>query len=127
MHRGSRRLPHAGSRVGGGRLGRAVRDGGRRGRRRRSVVRRELDLGGARRCLVSAVRAELVLDPGRWKAALPGGVEGVFFFGEHGESQEFARDVRDAFVREYGLRQSDVPLMQMDLWPGITTPFRLVA
>ena len=65
-------------------------------------------------------------DPDRWRAALPGGVEAVFFFGDSFESQQFARSVRDTFVSEYGLHQSDVPLMQMGLWPGVTTPFRLV-
>jgi hypothetical protein len=57
---------------------------------------------------------ELVLDDNAWARHLPAAIDAVFFF-EDGESREHAQHVRDAFVAEFGLSRSQVPLLHMHI------------
>ena len=54
---------------------------------------------------------ELVIDDVAWKSHLPGAIDAVFFYEEG--SRDHARHVRDAFAREFGLTEAQVPLLRM--------------
>ena len=59
---------------------------------------------------------ELILATDRWLEAMPAAVEAVFYLArEPTESAEHAREVRDAFVGEFGLRRRELPLLRLNL------------
>ena len=64
---------------------------------------------------------EIVFDGNLWAARLPHFIEAIFLpiNGEvktwEGGSRDFARDVRDRFVRTYGLSAQSVPVVTYDL------------
>ena len=67
---------------------------------------------------------ELILDPPRWRATLPSGVEAVFSFGDDPASAEHAREVQKAFEAQYP-EQGALPLLTLDTERG-DAPFALV-